>query len=46
METKKSIGFRKTALKKEGNFTPVKQGMRTGVGIVKDQPKTPKVKKQ
>lgn len=43
---KKQIGFRKTALTKVGKFTPARQGMRAGVGVVKDQPKKPKVKAQ
>lgn len=42
----KKLGYRKTALTKQGAFTPSKKGMRSGVGIVKDQPKKPEVKPQ
>lgn len=36
------IGFRKTALKKQGAFTPARQGMRVGVEIVSKPPQPPK----
>lgn len=34
-----SLNFRKTALSKQGGFTPAKAGCVAGVGIAKDKPK-------
>lgn len=44
--TKKDCGYRKSALTKQGGFTPARQGMQSGIGVVSDQPKKPQVKQQ
>lgn len=38
----KNLNFRKTALSKQGGFTPAKKGCVAGVGIAKPAPKSGK----